>query len=67
MDKEFYTIKEFALIFRLCERSIRNAIKQGRIRAFRISDSKRSPYRIPASEYYRVQSAGIIENNPNFS
>jgi len=63
MEKEFYTIAEFASIFRLSERSIRNAIKQGRVRAFRITLSKRSPYRIPSSEYYRVQTIGIIENN----
>ena len=67
MEKEFYTVQEFAVVFRISERSIRNAIKQGRVRAFRVIDSKRSPYRIPKSEFFRVQTIGMIEQNPKLS
>jgi excisionase family DNA binding protein len=56
---EFYSVQEFAEIFRVSDRAIRQAIVDGRVRAFKIGKSKKFPYRIPASELLRVQQQGI--------
>ncbi len=63
-EQDFYTVDEFAVHFRLTPRSIRKAISNGRVRAFRIGEGKRSPYRIPSSEIIRVQQVGMYEVNP---
>lgn len=64
-DKKFYTVEEFAEIFRVSPRAIRDAITAGRVRGFKVGISRKFPWRIPVSEFYRVQSAGIIEINEN--
>lgn len=65
MDKEFYTAKEFAKIFDVSYRSILSAIKQGRIRAFKIGKGRRNPYKIHHSEKSRIEVSGVFEVNPN--
>lgn len=52
--EEFLSIKEFASLMRLCEGTIRNAIKSGRLKAVRIGFGKRASYRIPRSEINRI-------------
>lgn len=58
MDKDFYSIKEFASILRVSPITIRRAIKNGRINAFRAGGTEKSSFRIPASEIHRM---GIID------
>ena len=67
MEHEFFTVEEFAEVFRVSSRAIRKAIIAGRIRAFKIGESRKFPYRIPKSEFYRIQTMGIYETNPNLS
>lgn len=64
MDKEYYTAKEFAEIFEVSYRSILSAIKQGRIRAFKIGKGRRNPYKIHCSEKERIEVSGTFEINP---
>lgn len=63
MEPEFYTVEEFAEKFRVSARAIRKAIQSGRIRAFKIGESRKFPWRIPFSEFYRIQTEGIIESS----
>lgn len=65
MEKEFYTAEEFAKLFSVSYRSILKAIKIGRIRAFKIGVGRRYPYKIPQSEFLRVQIEGMREINKN--
>jgi excisionase family DNA binding protein len=46
MENEFCSIKEAAVVFGVNEATIRRAIKRGWIKAIKIGDGKRSPYRI---------------------
>lgn len=46
MDTEFYSVKEVAVIFAVNELTIRRAIRKGWIKAIKIGEGKRSPYRI---------------------
>ncbi len=59
MDKEYYSINEFANLFSISEHIVRKGIKEGKIRAFKLSESIRSPYRIHKSEVYRIQAEGM--------
>jgi excisionase family DNA binding protein len=54
MDGVFYTVKEFAKKLNVCERTIRLAIRGGRIQAFRPGIGKKSAYRIFESELIRI-------------
>jgi excisionase family DNA binding protein len=67
MEKEFYSVEEFAEIFQVGYLLILKAIKQGRVRAFKITTGSRSPYRIHKSEVLRVQFDGIHEINEKMS
>jgi excisionase family DNA binding protein len=62
MDQDLYflTIQEFAKRLRVHPNTVRNAIKEGRINALKLSEGKRSAYRIPISEMERLV---IIKNN----
>lgn len=50
----FYTVQEFADKLNIHPNTVRRSIKSGRIMAFKIGSSKKSPYRIPHSEIERV-------------
>ena len=63
MEKEFYSVMEFADMFNVSYLLIIKAIGQGRVRAFRMTTGKRSPYRIHKSEVLRVQIDGMHEIN----
>lgn len=65
MDKEFFTIMEFADKLRIHPNTVRKAIKDGRIQAFRTGLGARSEYRIPITEVTRISEldmSKIIEN-----
>lgn len=51
---DFLSIKEFALLIRVHENTIRRGIKTGRISAFRVGIGKKSVYRIPRTEINRM-------------
>lgn len=65
MEKEYYTANELAALFNVSYRSIISAIKNGRIRAFKIGQGRRNPYKIPKSEILRIEISGMREVNPN--
>jgi excisionase family DNA binding protein len=54
MDKEFYSIKEFASKVGVSESTIRRAIKNCRICVIRIGSTSRSAIRISHSELSRM-------------
>ncbi len=58
MEKQFYSIKEFAEILCVSTHTIRRSIKNGRISAFRVGSSEKSSFRIPHSEISRM---GIVD------
>jgi len=53
------TVDEFAKKVRLCTHTVRRAIKDGKINAFRPGIGKRSRYRIPETEIERLL---VMEN-----
>lgn len=53
-DKDFYTVKEFAIKLRVHENTVRKGIRTGHIHAFRIGSSRKSSFRIPNSEFGRM-------------
>ena len=54
MDKDFYSIKEFASKLSISSITVRRAIKNARINAFRVGSSEKSSWRIPHSEIARI-------------
>jgi excisionase family DNA binding protein len=58
MDKDFYSIKEFAKKLNVSEHTIRRAIKSGRISAFRVGATEKSTFRIAHSEISRL---GVVD------
>ncbi len=54
MKGEFYTVEEVAKKLRVCQHTIRRAIKAGRIHACRPGVGKKAPYRIYESELTRI-------------
>lgn len=53
-DKKFYSIDEFAKKIGVHRNTIKNAIKNRRIRALKMGGDKRISYRIPHSEIDRL-------------
>jgi excisionase family DNA binding protein len=51
---DFLSIKEFAKLLRVHPNTIRNAIKRGRISAFKVGGGKKGNYRIANTELSRV-------------
>lgn len=65
MEKEFYTVEEFANKFSIHPQTIRIAIQKGHIQAVRIGVGKRTPYRISYHEVDRLSKLSfdqILEN-----
>ncbi len=58
MDHDFYSIKEFAAKLGVSQHTIRRAIRNGRISAFRVGSTDRSTFRIAHSELSRM---GIVD------
>lgn len=62
MDINFLTVEEFSKRIKLHPRTIRRAIKEGKIFAIRPSIGKKAPYRIAESELERLLLKGMCEN-----
>lgn len=58
MDQDFYTVNEFAEKLKVSHQTIRRAIRNGRINAFRVGSTEKSALRIPHSEIARM---GIVD------
>ncbi len=58
MDKDFYTIKEFAEKLNVSSHTVRRCIKNGRLSAFRMGSTEKSSFRIPHTEIHRM---GIVD------
>lgn len=61
MDQEFYSIKELSVIFACHHTTIRRAIKRGHLIAIRLSNGKRSPYRISKKSVEAIHESIINE------
>lgn len=53
-DENVLTINEFAKKIKVCRQTVSKLIKEGKILAFRLSDAKKSPYRIKETEVERL-------------
>ena len=56
MEKQFYSIKEFAKILDVHENTVRNAIRNKKIETIRLGIGPKSGYRIAKSELSRMIS-----------
>ncbi len=65
MQKEFYSVSEFASLLDVNRQTIQIAIKFGRIQAFRVGIGKRSPFRIHFTEIERIMKMGFEETIRN--
>ena len=54
MNKEFYSVEEFAILLDLTPQTIRKSIREGRIFAIRAGIGKKSAYRIHHSQIDRL-------------
>lgn len=54
LSEDFLTVDEFAKKLRVHSITIRRAIRNKHISAFRAGSGKRAPYRIPVSEIERM-------------
>jgi len=61
MDEKFYTVKEFAYILMVHPSTVRRAIKNGHIAAFRVGFGKKSSLRILKYELERMQAFNLEE------
>ena len=59
---EFLTVEEFANKLKVQNRQVYLWIKSGRIKALRLNDSPKSPWRIPLKELARLESEAYINN-----
>ena len=55
VDLEFFTVQEFCSKMKISREQAYNWIKSGRIKALRLEDNPKSPWRIPSSELERLQ------------
>ena len=60
-----YTVEEFAKLLKYSPHGIRDLIHKGKIRAAKMNDGIKSPFRIPVSELYRFLGKGICQLNPS--
>jgi len=56
MKDKIYTVDEFAEVNKTTRATVLNWIKSGKILAYRLSDSPKSPYRIHGEEIDRLIS-----------
>lgn len=54
VGERYYSIKEFSVKLNVHPNTVRNAIKSGRISAFRVGAGQKSIYRIAHSELGRI-------------
>lgn len=61
MQKDFLSINEMAMVLDLHPNTIRRAIKNARISAFKVGFGKKASYRIPKSEIERLAVCDMTE------
>ena len=61
MEKDFYSIQEFADKLGVSHWTIRRAIKNGRISTFRAGSTEKSAYRIAHSEIERLSVVSLMK------
>lgn len=61
LEKNYYTVEEFAELFDMTPLTIRRSIKSGRILAIRVGSSKKSAYRIPRSQIEKLAVQSYME------
>mgnify|MGYP001579592657 CR=1 FL=1 len=54
MEKQFYTVQEFAIKLNISDQTLRSWIKKGEIFAMKVGGDKKPHYRIHASEIDRL-------------
>lgn len=59
MNEELLTVTEFAKKIKSSRLTVLRMIWEGKIIGFRLSDAKKSPYRIKGSEVERLISDGL--------
>lgn len=62
IDQNIYTVSEFAKKTKTDRRTVVKWIKEGKILAFRLSDCKKSHYRIKGTEIERLISYQLHHN-----
>ena len=60
-QKDFLSVKEFALYIGVHYNTVMRSIKKGRLNAFRLGDGKRACYRIPKTEIDRIAFCDLDE------
>ena len=61
MTEKLYTVDNLAEIFSYNPQTIRNLIRKGRIKAFKLGNGKKAPWRILQVEVERLQMIGFEE------
>jgi excisionase family DNA binding protein len=61
-DCKFFTVKEFAKKMNMSPYTIRRSIISGKIYAMRPGMGKKSPYRIPETEFERLMISERFKN-----
>ncbi len=61
-DIHFLTVKEFASRLRVTREQVYKWIEYGRVKAIRITDSAKSPWRIPQTELKRMHAKAYDES-----
>ena len=54
MEKEFYSVKQFAELLGMNPQTIRKSIRNGRIQAFKVGVGEKASYRISKTEAQRL-------------
>ncbi len=65
MNDEILTVNQFAKKIGSTKQTVLKLIKQGKIIAFRLSDAKKSPFRIKVSEIDRLISFELHKTHGN--
>ena len=63
VELEFLTVKEFSDKVKISRKEVYRWIDSGRIKAIRVSDKDKSPYRIPATEIRRLHAQAYAEDD----
>jgi excisionase family DNA binding protein len=61
MSSHLFTVKETANLLKIHEQTVRKYIRNGRIHAFRIGKSQKTPYRITEEELERLKLIAFEE------
>lgn len=56
IEPEFFNVKNFAKLLDISPQTVRLWIKEGKIKAIKISEGARANYRIPKTEIMRIRA-----------